>query len=1385
MSAFTSWASLDEAGFAAARFLLAALWQSSILFATIAALARLLRKRRARARHALWVAALCVAPLLPVLAALASGVGAPQAPLGVLPPYEASALPEPAFLAPTPGLPFASVPPVETPPFSPFDYPWALLGIAYVAGLAAFLTWMTVGRVRIQWWIRSARPATDARLLAAFADARQSLSLRRSTRVLESPDVVAPLTAGALRAVVLLPEGLGVTLSDADLAAVALHETAHVARRDPLVLSVVALVRTLLFFHPFVWLAARRVSLLAETACDDAVLATTGEPVGYARMLARFAENLPRRALSTEVAAGIVLAKSSFLCRIESILSHRRDRIRKLSRWAMVAILAGVVLSMLFATCVPLGEKDTSQVEALLCRSHLRGLMLGIQYYRNDHGDWPDTVDAFFQKYVAHKPHESMQCPTTGEPYRYVKPPTPARPDPDVIVFHDAAAHLIGKGRSQKKLWNVIFWSANTDKVSEEELKGLLARASEKPGSPTIAEIERELAARLDERISVDLEDDSFTFRTLTDLLAAPLTRELEPRLEHLVLSDRMRGSAVVGDPRYEILEGLPHVGGPASGEGVDLNRLPYMRGLEGFRDVDIEDLPYMKDLRKRYLYGDPSAFEKAPATRSNRENGEDADSMASTSSVAADSVLRFSESERRIAADASQTGTVSAQTGAPVQSPSLGDEPSRLPKPADAGRRGPTIAEMERELAARLDERISVDLEDASFKAFMDLLEGKGLRVSINITGLRRELGSLDRIPLTLKLVDVKVSEALDAATQQTGLAWRTQYGIVMIATRGRIDDVFLDVHGGVVYYKHLDRSERESPGQRAAGVANRLKTKISVDFNDTPLPEALNVLGSSGVRIFLNAESIEKTYGAVEDVALTLKLDDVSVENALDVIGRLWQLDWMVVGDAVRMSTKDDIERRKRIRKQELQHLKDRAWALINESKYDEAIEMLQRVLDKDPDDVEAKRLVEPFRLEQKRNREGGRVDSQVEGGSPRESIREEIRDVMDRLKMKISFDFQDAPITEVKKVLESSGINIVLDVRNIESTWGSLESVTVTLTLNEVTVENALGLICELTELRWAIHNGIVFVTVEDGEEIDRVERRIYRTDDLAQTLFRYGAYDGGRSSVGPAAKSDLMALAARRLAQMIRRTVTPDVWQKTGNTITPLGVQLIITAPHETHQAVKAFLESLREGEQVLVESRIHRFESRRGADEMRERFFEGIAPAAAERWKERPGILTQPEREALAKVLPARSGMHTLTHSPVVLTFNGQETIVSFETITTEFDPHPDIQGKAAEMLGLNTRTRDVEDSISLTVLPVYNADTGRISTYYALTVVMRDERVVDIKGRLECASGETVLVGVDPETTHLAQSSAENDRPFWFFLTATAVEPREKEAKIK
>jgi HEAT repeat protein/beta-lactamase regulating signal transducer with metallopeptidase domain len=380
-------ASLDEWGFPAMRYLLSALWQSSLLFAATFALAYFLRRRRAAVRHAVWALALLMAPTLPLLTRGFERAGAPQMRLTMLPAYHndegrmmndewkrnislpGSGVSENTASAKNPGASLAGAETgLETMPRAGmrtiFNYPWALGLIAYAAGLSLFLIWIVLGRLRIRQWIGAAMPATDERVLAAFRHAREALRFHRACLALQSPRVPVPISVGILHSRVLLPSTLAPRLSDEELRAVALHETAHLSRHDPLVLTLAALVRAALFFHPLVWLAARQVSTLAEHCADDAVLDATGRPLPYAEMLARLAEDLPERPFAAEMATGILLSKGAFLRRVEAILGDR-DRARRLTRRALAATAAAVLLSIAVALAIPLGERRSGSIQAL------------------------------------------------------------------------------------------------------------------------------------------------------------------------------------------------------------------------------------------------------------------------------------------------------------------------------------------------------------------------------------------------------------------------------------------------------------------------------------------------------------------------------------------------------------------------------------------------------------------------------------------------------------------------------------------------------------------------------------------------------------------------------------------------------------------------------------------------------------------------------------------------------------------------------------------------------------------------------------------------------------------------------------------------------------
>ncbi len=99
--------------------------------------------------------------------------------------------------------------------------------------------------------------------------------------VLISRGVPGPLVVGVFRPRIVLP-GDSAAWSPARYRAVLAHELAHVRRRDPAILMLAQIASVVYWFHPLCWLAAARLRMESERACDDAVLRIGLRPSGYA-----------------------------------------------------------------------------------------------------------------------------------------------------------------------------------------------------------------------------------------------------------------------------------------------------------------------------------------------------------------------------------------------------------------------------------------------------------------------------------------------------------------------------------------------------------------------------------------------------------------------------------------------------------------------------------------------------------------------------------------------------------------------------------------------------------------------------------------------------------------------------------------------------------------------------------------------------------------------------------------------------------------------------------------------------------------------------------------------------------------------------------------------
>jgi bla regulator protein blaR1 len=166
-----------------------------------------------------------------------------------------------------------------------FHTGWLAVAIGvWLTGVLVVLSSMAIGRL----WLRHLRRRTHALNGAGWAELlgelRVTLKIRRPVLLVQSPDRVMPATWGWWRPVILLPaEADNWSLDRRRM--VLLHELAHVKRWDCLTQTIAGIASALHWFNPLVWLAARRMCVERERACDDLVLSGGWKPSVYATHL--------------------------------------------------------------------------------------------------------------------------------------------------------------------------------------------------------------------------------------------------------------------------------------------------------------------------------------------------------------------------------------------------------------------------------------------------------------------------------------------------------------------------------------------------------------------------------------------------------------------------------------------------------------------------------------------------------------------------------------------------------------------------------------------------------------------------------------------------------------------------------------------------------------------------------------------------------------------------------------------------------------------------------------------------------------------------------------------------------------------------------------------
>src|SRR6188768_482714 len=145
-----------------------------------------------------------------------------------------------------------------------------------------------------------------------------AMGISRDVKIWLSELVTSPVTIGFLKPIILIPVAAINNLTPHQIEAVILHELSHIYRYDYFINLILSLIKTVLYFNPFVKLLIKSVEKEREHSCDEMVLQFQYKPGEYASALLRLEQNKHRQMVLA--AAG---KNQDLLHRIESILGMR------------------------------------------------------------------------------------------------------------------------------------------------------------------------------------------------------------------------------------------------------------------------------------------------------------------------------------------------------------------------------------------------------------------------------------------------------------------------------------------------------------------------------------------------------------------------------------------------------------------------------------------------------------------------------------------------------------------------------------------------------------------------------------------------------------------------------------------------------------------------------------------------------------------------------------------------------------------------------------------------------------------------------------------------------------------------------------------------------
>jgi len=211
----------------------------------------------------------------------------------------------------------------------------------WLVGVGVCCTSTLIGAISLRRLGRSSQRVSDESQLGLLSDLCDQLAFRRPVTLLQSHRRSVPMTWGAVRPRLLVPNEFADWDGDRKRIAL-LHELVHIKRGDYLVQLVTGLACAIHWFNPLVWLARRQMVIEREGACDDVALRMGSRPSDYAEHLLHIGARLSSGWPARHVAAAMA-RQSQMESRLRAVLDPSRNR-KPLTRATLV--IGGIALGL-------------------------------------------------------------------------------------------------------------------------------------------------------------------------------------------------------------------------------------------------------------------------------------------------------------------------------------------------------------------------------------------------------------------------------------------------------------------------------------------------------------------------------------------------------------------------------------------------------------------------------------------------------------------------------------------------------------------------------------------------------------------------------------------------------------------------------------------------------------------------------------------------------------------------------------------------------------------------------------------------------------------------------------------------------------------------------